>query len=179
MSAAGLSVVIGSFLEEEQVRRIAAAPAAGRVSYEPGLLPVPRYPCDHTAPPRDLAAADLDRWRALSAAADVYFDFDWPDPGGMADHSPGLRWIQATSAGIGGFMQRHRARQRLRGPGRRRRAPRADRGGGGLGGRRLGGRGGGGRVTTADRSALRPAAAPDRLGIPRGGMSRVLHRELP
>jgi glyoxylate/hydroxypyruvate reductase len=106
MSAAGLTVVIGSFLEDEQVRRIAAAPAAGRVSYEPGLLPVPRYPCDHTAPPRDLGAADLDRWRALSAAADVFFDFDWLDPGGMARHSPGLRWVQATSAGIGGFMQR-------------------------------------------------------------------------
>jgi glyoxylate/hydroxypyruvate reductase A len=106
MSAAGLTVVIGSFLEEEQVRRIAAAPAAGRVSYEPDLLPVPRYPCDHTAPPRDLGAADLDRWRALSAAADVFFDFDWLDPSGMARRSPGLRWIQATSAGIGGFMQR-------------------------------------------------------------------------
>ena len=105
-AAAGLTVVIGSFLEQEQVGRIAAAPAAGRVIYEPGLLPVPRYPCDHTGSPRELSAADLDRWRALGAAADVYFDFDWLDPAGMARRSPGLRWIQATSAGIGAFMQR-------------------------------------------------------------------------
>jgi hypothetical protein len=47
MSGAGLTIMIGSFLAEEQVRRIAAAPEAGQVSYEPGLLPVPRYPCDH------------------------------------------------------------------------------------------------------------------------------------
>jgi phosphoglycerate dehydrogenase-like enzyme len=106
VSAARPTIVIGSFLEEEQVARIAAAPAAGRVIYEPALLPVPRYPCDHTGPKRDLGAADTDRWRALSAQAEVYFDFDWLDPAGMAGHSPGLRWIQATSAGIGGFMQR-------------------------------------------------------------------------
>jgi phosphoglycerate dehydrogenase-like enzyme len=106
MSAAGLTIVIGSFLEPDQVARIAAAPAAGRVVYEPGLLPVPRYPCDHTGPPRDLSAADLDRWRALGADADVYFDFDWLDPAAMPARSRRLRWIQATSAGIGGFMQR-------------------------------------------------------------------------
>jgi glyoxylate/hydroxypyruvate reductase A len=105
-AAAGLTIVIGSFLEEEQVSRIAAAPAAGRVIYEPGLLPVPRFGCDHTGVPRELSADGLDRWRALGAAADVYFDFDWLDPAGMARRSPGLRWIQATSAGIGAFMQR-------------------------------------------------------------------------
>jgi glyoxylate/hydroxypyruvate reductase len=104
-AAADLTVVIGSFLEEEQARRIAAARPVGRLIYEPGLLPVPRYPCDHTGLRRDLSTADLDRWRALGAAADVYFDFDWLDPAGMARRSPRLRWIQATSAGIGGFMR--------------------------------------------------------------------------
>ncbi|MGH3403367.1 MAG: D-2-hydroxyacid dehydrogenase [Streptosporangiaceae bacterium] len=102
----GLTIVIGSYLEEEHVRRITAAGAAGRVIYEPDLLPVPRYRCDHTGPRRDLSPADLDRWRALGAEAEVYFDFDWLDPGQMPERSPQLRWIQATSAGIGGFMQR-------------------------------------------------------------------------
>ncbi len=106
MTADGFTIVIGSYLEEELVRRIAAAEAAGRVIYEPGLLPVPRYRCDHTGPRRDLSPADLDRWRALGAEAEVYFDFDWLDPGQMPERSPKLRWIQATSAGIGGFMQR-------------------------------------------------------------------------
>jgi glyoxylate/hydroxypyruvate reductase len=102
----GLTIVIGSYLEPGLVARIAAAPAAGRVSYEPGLLPVPRYPCDHGGQRRDLSPGDLDRWRALAADADAYFDFDWLDPAGMPARSPRLRWIQATSAGIGAFMQR-------------------------------------------------------------------------
>lgn len=106
MTADGFTIVIGSYLEEEQVRRIASAEPAGRVIYEPELLPVPRYRCDHTGPRRDLSPADLDRWRGLGAQAEVYFDFDWLDPGQMAERSPKLRWIQATSAGIGGFMQR-------------------------------------------------------------------------
>jgi len=106
VTADGFTIVIGSYLEEEQVRRIAAAQAAGRVIYEPELLPVPRYRCDHTGPRRDLSRADLDRWRGLGAQAEVYFDFDWLDPGQMTERSPKLRWIQATSAGIGGFMTR-------------------------------------------------------------------------
>lgn len=100
-----LTVVIGSFLEEDQVKRIKAHSSA-RVIYEPDLLPVPRYPCDHTGRPRDLSAADLERWRALGATADVFFDFDWHEPATMPERCPRLRWIQATSAGIGGFMQR-------------------------------------------------------------------------
>jgi glyoxylate/hydroxypyruvate reductase len=101
-----LNIVIGSYLEPALVDRIQAAQPAARVVYEPGLLPVPRYQCDHHGPHRDLSAADTDRWRALTAQADVFFDFDWLDPAGMAGHAKNLRLIQATSAGIGGFMQR-------------------------------------------------------------------------
>ena len=106
MTDGAFTIVIGSYLEEEHVRRIAGAQAAGRVIYQPELLPVPRYTCDHTGLRRDLSPADLDRWRALGAEAEVCFDFDWLDPGQLPERSPGLRWIQATSAGIGGFMQR-------------------------------------------------------------------------
>ena len=100
-----LTIVIGSFLEEDQVKRIEAHSSA-RVIYEPELLPVPRYRCDHTGTSRHLSAADLDRWLALGAAADVFFDFDWYEPARMPERCPNLRWIQATSAGIGGFMRR-------------------------------------------------------------------------
>jgi len=100
------TIVIGSFLEAGQVQRIEAARPGARVIYEPDLLPVPRYQCDHTGRRRDLSDAELNRWRALCAMADVFFDFDWLDPAAMARRSPALRWIQATSAGIGGFMQR-------------------------------------------------------------------------
>jgi glyoxylate/hydroxypyruvate reductase A len=101
-----LNIVIGSYLEPALVDRIQTAQPAARVVYEPDLLPVPRYQCDHTGPHRDLSPADVDRWRSLTAQADVFFDFDWLDPAGMASHAKNLRWVQATSAGIGGFMQR-------------------------------------------------------------------------
>src|SRR5712691_471431 len=73
---------------------------------EPDLLPVPRYPCDHIGVPRPLSAADLDRWAALRRQADVSFDFDWQAPAEMAANCPRLRWVQGTSAGIGGFLER-------------------------------------------------------------------------
>jgi glyoxylate/hydroxypyruvate reductase len=107
-STAGLTIVIGSYLEADLVARIAAAPPVARVVYEPDLLPVPRYRCDHNGRVRDLSEADLARWRSITASGDVFFDFDWLDPAGMADLAKHgrLRWVQATSAGIGGFMQR-------------------------------------------------------------------------
>jgi phosphoglycerate dehydrogenase-like enzyme len=101
-----LTIAIGSYLEPDLVGRIQAAQPGARVIYEPDLLPVPRFPCDHHGPRRDLRPADLDRWRSLTSQADVFFDFDWLDPALMATSSPRLRWIQASSAGIGAFMQR-------------------------------------------------------------------------
>jgi glyoxylate/hydroxypyruvate reductase A len=104
--AGELTIVIGSFLEEEQVRRIAAAQPGARVVYEPELLPVPQFPSDHVGLRPELTAAELDRWCGLSASADVFFDFDWFDPAAMPRHAPRLRWIQATAAGIGDLMRR-------------------------------------------------------------------------
>jgi glyoxylate/hydroxypyruvate reductase len=108
MAESGLTIVIGSYLEADLVARIEAAPSVAHVGYEPDLLPVPRYRCDHNGRRRDLSEGDLDRWRSIAATADVFFDFDWLDPAGMADLAKNgrLRWVQATSAGIGAFMQR-------------------------------------------------------------------------
>jgi glyoxylate/hydroxypyruvate reductase len=101
-----VSVLIATPLEAEYAQRIEAADPRLRVLYEPGLLPVPRYPCDHTGTPRALSEADLGRWSALRREADVSFDFDWQEPALVARNSPRLRWVQGTSAGIGGFLER-------------------------------------------------------------------------
>ena len=99
-------VLIASPLEPEFAARIAAVDPRITVLYEPGLLPVPRYPADHSGTPRDLSAADLRRWSDVRRQADISFDFDWQDPAGMARNCPRLRWVQGTSAGIGGLLQR-------------------------------------------------------------------------
>jgi glyoxylate/hydroxypyruvate reductase len=106
MTSDRVHVLVASPLEPEHVARIEAADPRVSVLYEPDLLPVPRYPCDHTGVPRSLSPADLDRWAALRRRADVSFDFDWQAPAGMAANCPRLRWVQGTSAGIGGFLDR-------------------------------------------------------------------------
>jgi phosphoglycerate dehydrogenase-like enzyme len=99
-------VLVASPLEAEHADRIAAADSRVRLLYEPDLLPVPRYPCDHGGVKRDLDAEGLRRWADLRALADVSFDFDWQAPGQIPANSPNLRWIQGTSAGIGGLLER-------------------------------------------------------------------------
>lgn len=102
----GTTVLIASPLEPELVERLASAVPEVDVLFEPDLLPVPRYPCEHGGTRPDLDTAQAQRWSDLLAAAEVSFDFDWRDPAAMATTAPRLRWVQATSAGIGGFVAR-------------------------------------------------------------------------
>ena len=99
-------MVIASYIEPELAERIAAAEPRAHVVYEPTLLPVPGYPCDHGGEPPALSAAGQERWRAITAAAEVMFDFDWHSPETIAERCPRLRLIQATSAGVGGYVTR-------------------------------------------------------------------------
>jgi glyoxylate/hydroxypyruvate reductase len=101
-----VNVLVASPLEAEHVGRIEAADRRLRLLYAPDLLPVPRYQCDHSGVPRNLTADELRRWAQLREQADVSFDFDWQSPGEMAKVCPQLRWVQGTSAGIGGFLER-------------------------------------------------------------------------
>lgn len=105
--AGRLTVLVASPLEPELVARIAAvAPDRVRVVHEPSLLPVPRYAGDHHGTRRDLDADGLARWRQLLAEAEVLFDFDWYEPERMPVNAPRLRWVQATSSGIGEYLVR-------------------------------------------------------------------------
>jgi glyoxylate/hydroxypyruvate reductase len=99
-------VLIASPLEAEFAERIASADPRVRLLYAPELLPVPRYQCDHGGTKRDLSPVELARWSELRAAADVSFDFDWQAIDQIPVNSPNLRWIQGTSAGIGGLLER-------------------------------------------------------------------------
>jgi glyoxylate/hydroxypyruvate reductase len=99
-------VLIASALEREHVDRIAAVDPRVNVLFAPEFLPVPQYRADHHGPPRQLTSGQLTQWRSLLSAADVSFDFDWYAPADMASNCPNLRWIQATSSGIGQFLER-------------------------------------------------------------------------
>jgi len=99
-------VLIASALEAEHVQRIAGVDQSVEILYAPEILPLPRYTADHHGPKRDLTEAQMDRWRSMLSSADVSFDFDWWAPANMPRNCPNLRWVQATSSGIGAFMDR-------------------------------------------------------------------------
>jgi glyoxylate/hydroxypyruvate reductase A len=98
-------VLVASYLEPACVERIRTEVPSVEVVYEPHLLPEPRYKADHIGNPRLLSQPDTDRWEKLLGAADVMFDFDWAHPSLMPQRCPNLRWVQATSAGIGEVVQ--------------------------------------------------------------------------
>ena len=104
--SARLGVLIATYLEPDLVQRIDSVDADLDLIYEPDILPAPRYACDHTGTPRALTDAQQATWEKALASADVSWDFDWQAPADLPTRAPRLRWIQATSAGIGGFVAR-------------------------------------------------------------------------
>lgn len=100
-----VNVLIASYLEPEHVERVRAVSERLRVAYTPELLAPPRYPADHT---NSLTRSPDDeaRWRGLLGEAEVLFDFDHTNRQGLPELAPRLRWVQATSAGIGQFVRR-------------------------------------------------------------------------
>ncbi|OII38817.1 D-2-hydroxyacid dehydrogenase [Plantibacter sp. MMLR14_011] len=101
-----MQILITSYLEPEHVEAIRASHPDVEVLYDPTLIGVPQYVADHHGPTPQLSAADQRRWEELLARAEVAFDFDWQDPAALPQRAPNLKWIQATSAGIGAFMRR-------------------------------------------------------------------------
>ncbi|WP_293862786.1 D-2-hydroxyacid dehydrogenase [uncultured Alsobacter sp.] len=101
-----LTILVASPLEHEHVARIQASDPAVRVIHEPDLLGVPRYVADHNGHPRTLTAAQKEHWAGLLAQADILFDFDRANAADLPRLAPRLRWVQATSSGIGEFVRR-------------------------------------------------------------------------
>ena len=99
-------VLIASYLEPHFVDRIRAVDTRLNVIYEPELLRPPRYAADHVGEAVTRSAAQEATWQELLARADILFDFDHTHREDLPDLAPNVRWIQATSAGIGQFVKR-------------------------------------------------------------------------
>ena len=110
--AATTNVLIASYLEPEHVERVCKVSPQINVIYEPELLPPPRYPADHTNKITRSPEQEA-RWRELLRQADVLFDFDHTHHDDLPELAPRLRWVQATSAGIGQFVRRLRYAERM------------------------------------------------------------------
>jgi glyoxylate/hydroxypyruvate reductase len=100
-----LQVLIASYLEPQHVARIRAVPGV-EVMYEPDLLAHPTYAGQHHGQAFTRTPQDETRWRGLLARAEVLFDFDFTNLERIPLLAPRVRWIQATSAGIGEMLVR-------------------------------------------------------------------------
>jgi phosphoglycerate dehydrogenase-like enzyme len=105
-----VSVVIASPLEAELVDRIRAVDHRLEVHFEAELLPPPRYPSDHGGDERFARTPEQEEHYArLVAGAEVLFGVPADTPEGLAwavRTAPGLRFVQATSAGAGQQVRR-------------------------------------------------------------------------
>lgn len=106
MITSNFNVLIASYLEPELVERIRQVDQRLNVIYEPELLAVPEYPADHYGVANRTPEQEQ-RWLNLLREAEILFDFDHTHRQELPDLAPKLLWIQATSAGIGQFVNRY------------------------------------------------------------------------
>ena len=97
-------VLIASPLSAELVERIQAVDPRLDVVYREDLLGPPRYPGDHH-PHIQRSPEQAAEWAALLAEAEVLFEVDGPSTSNFAARVPRLRWIQASSSGIGEWVR--------------------------------------------------------------------------
>jgi len=99
-------VLIATWLDSRHAERIATAePDRIELIYEPELLPTTRYEADHHGPPRPLTEEQRLRWQKHLGRAEIAFEFDWERPEELLRRAPRLRWVQATSSGIGPLVE--------------------------------------------------------------------------
>lgn len=107
-------LLFASYVDPELVEAVRSDWPKLTVTYRPDLVAPPRYPADHKG------ADDFRRtpeeeaeWLALLGQATILYDFDRTHLDDLPEVAPGVRWIQATSAGIGQFVARHRYPERM------------------------------------------------------------------
>jgi phosphoglycerate dehydrogenase-like enzyme len=103
-------VVIGSPLEPELVEQLRAVDERLDVQFEPDLLATPRYPSDHQGAEGFTRTPEQEeRFTELVVGAEVLFGVPADSPQRLAwaiRSAPGLRFVQATSAGAGQQVRR-------------------------------------------------------------------------
>ena len=97
-----VTVVIGSYFEEEHVRRIGELDGRLRVLYREDLVPPPRWPGDHVGPQGwRRTQEEEEEFLAMLAEAEVLYDFPRGHVRDLTEAAPNLRWVQGSMAGAG------------------------------------------------------------------------------
>lgn len=102
-----LVVLVATPLEPHYLAQIRAVDPRIEVLYEPSLLPRPRYTADHSGDPTWKRTPQQEaQFGELLKRAEVCFDFDRAHLRDLRTAAPRLKWVQATSSGIGQMIQR-------------------------------------------------------------------------
>lgn len=99
-------VAICSYFEPELVDRIRERFPQLTIHYYPELLPAAQFPADHHGAPFSRTPAQQARWQAMLERVEVCFDFDRLTPE-VQRNAANVRWLQATSSGIGQYAKKH------------------------------------------------------------------------
>lgn len=97
-------VLIASFLEPELVLHIADSVPEVEIINRPDLLGRPTYIAEHHAKPARTPEQEAE-WQRLLGDAEILFDFDVTHRADLPELAKNVRWVQATSAGIGQFVK--------------------------------------------------------------------------
>ena len=97
-----VTVVVGSFFEEEYIEKMRGVDGRLRVLYREDLVPPPRWPGDHVGPPDWKRTPEgEEEFLAMLAEAEVLYDFPRGHVRDLLDVAPNLRWLQGSMAGAG------------------------------------------------------------------------------
>ncbi len=97
-------VLITSYLDSSLVEIIRKRVPKVEIIYRPDLLYSPKHATDHTSVAPRTPEQEAE-WKGLLANAEILFDFDHSHVNDLPELAPKLKWIQATSAGIGQFVR--------------------------------------------------------------------------
>ena len=88
-------------LPEDCVEKIAEADPRINLIMDRDLLPEPRYTADRVGNPMDWTDEMEEKWQEYLGEAEVIFGFERRHLDRLTDLAPQLKWIQATSTGVG------------------------------------------------------------------------------
>src|ERR687894_239658 len=94
-----VTVVIGSYFEEEHVRRIGEVDGRLRVLYREDLVPPPRWPGDHVGPEDwRRTQEEEEEFLAMLAEAEVLYDFPRGHAQDLTEAAPNLERLRRDKA---------------------------------------------------------------------------------
>ncbi len=96
-----VNVLVAVPMPDECVAMMEAADPRARIIYDRTLIPQQRYVADRVGQPLEFTAAMETRWRSYLAAAEVILGFDRRHLAELPQLAPNLKWVQATSTGVG------------------------------------------------------------------------------